>query len=101
MAARDYTYYDENNNPCKAPHDMQGWQWAEKMPEVEPVRCRGHKGLPYVAVTNENSERVAAVRVVAYKTRNPSKHECGAKCRNATGPNCECSCGGEHHGADA
>lgn len=25
-------------------------------------------------------------------------HNCGAKCRNATGPACECSCKGEHHG---
>lgn len=22
---------------------------------------------------------------------------CGAKCRNAVGPVCDCSCGGEHH----
>jgi hypothetical protein len=26
-------------------------------------------------------------------------HKCGAKCRNATGPACECSCRGKHHGA--
>lgn len=24
---------------------------------------------------------------------------CDARCRNATGPNCECPCGGEQHGA--
>ena len=101
MQARTYTYYDAANNVVKAPVDMQGWQWAEKMKGVEPVRCRGHQGLPYVACTNSDGDRVSAVRVVAYKNRNPSKHECGAKCRNATGPNCECSCGGEHHGADA
>lgn len=23
---------------------------------------------------------------------------CGGKCRNAKGPNCDCSCGGENHG---
>lgn len=28
-------------------------------------------------------------------------HVCGAACRNAKGHSCECSCGGEHHGADA
>lgn len=26
--------------------------------------------------------------------------KCGAKCINATGPNCECQCGGENHGAN-
>jgi hypothetical protein len=24
--------------------------------------------------------------------------KCGARCRNATGPNCDCSCGGHNHG---
>jgi hypothetical protein len=38
-------------------------------------------------------------RVVTYKS-NPSKHECDARCMNATGRtmNCECSCGGKNHG---
>ena len=26
-------------------------------------------------------------------------HVCSATCRNAKGPNCDCSCGGQHHGA--
>lgn len=26
------------------------------------------------------------------------KHTCDARCVNAIGPNCECSCGGENHG---
>jgi hypothetical protein len=24
--------------------------------------------------------------------------KCGASCRNATGPSCDCSCGGHNHG---
>lgn len=27
------------------------------------------------------------------------KHTCDARCLNAIGPNCECSCGGKNHGA--
>lgn len=27
-----------------------------------------------------------------------SDHKCGAKCMGATGPNCDCSCGGANHG---
>ena len=36
-------------------------------------------------------------------SRNPSKHECDARCINATGRvmNCECSCGGKNHGKGA
>lgn len=29
------------------------------------------------------------------------RHECGPRCMGATGPNCECSCGGANHGAGA
>lgn len=38
-------------------------------------------------------------RVVEYK-RSPSRHECDARCMNATGlvMRCECSCGGKNHG---
>ena len=25
-------------------------------------------------------------------------HECDARCTGATGPNCDCACGGENHG---
>lgn len=27
-----------------------------------------------------------------------TEHKCGAKCRHATGPTCDCSCGGKFHG---
>jgi hypothetical protein len=36
-------------------------------------------------------------RVIDYK-RNPSLHRCDARCQNAKGRSCECSCGGKHHG---
>ena len=37
-------------------------------------------------------------RKIFYKS-NPSLHKCDARCRHAKGHNCECSCGGEFHGA--
>lgn len=45
---------------------------------------------------------VAVERTVDYKA-NPSKHECDARCFNATGRTmkCECSCGGKNHGRGA
>jgi hypothetical protein len=30
--------------------------------------------------------------------KTPSLHKCDARCMGATGPNCECSCGGKNHG---
>lgn len=29
-----------------------------------------------------------------------SKHQCGARCTSATGPNCDCKCRGENHGSN-
>ncbi len=37
-------------------------------------------------------------RVISRKS-NPSNHKCDARCMNAKGSNCECSCGGDNHGA--
>lgn len=44
----------------------------------------------------------AVERTVNYKAR-PSRHECDARCMNATGRtmNCECACGGRNHGRGA
>lgn len=36
-------------------------------------------------------------RVIEFKS-NPSLHKCDARCRNARGHSCECSCGGQYHG---
>lgn len=45
---------------------------------------------------------ITATRVIEFKT-NPSRHECDARCMNATGRTmqCECSCGGKNHGRGA
>jgi len=36
---------------------------------------------------------------VIFRKANPSNHKCDSRCLNATGHNCECSCGGKFHGA--
>jgi hypothetical protein len=41
---------------------------------------------------------VALHRVI--EGRKASKHQCGARCTSATGPNCDCRCRGENHGRD-
>jgi hypothetical protein len=42
--------------------------------------------------------RVTVERKIERKP-NPSMHKCDARCLNATGFKCECSCGGKNHGA--
>lgn len=46
-----------------------------------------------------SGERVRATRRIEYKP-SPSRHQCDARCQNATGRimKCECSCGGRNHG---
>ena len=53
---------------------------------------RGWTGTAWVKVT----------RQVEFK-QNASRHECDARCMNATGlvMKCECSCGGKNHGRGA
>ena len=36
-------------------------------------------------------------RIINFKS-NPSLHKCDARCTNARGNSCECSCGGQYHG---
>ena len=45
-----------------------------------------------------DGSKVNATRAIERK-RNPSNHKCDARCLNATGFLCECSCGGKNHGA--
>lgn len=42
--------------------------------------------------------RHKTLRRIRYSTQ-ASRHTCDARCMAATGPNCECSCGGKNHGA--
>lgn len=74
--------------------------------ELQGVHERKGKLFGYVSkddlffVPGEGWKGYTAVeRTVEYKT-NPSRHECDARCVNATGRimKCECSCGGKNHG---
>lgn len=40
---------------------------------------------------------IPITRVISFGS-NPSLHKCDARCMNAKGHNCECSCGGANHG---
>lgn len=50
--------------------------------------------------TNIFGEQRANHRAVAMEVRGVKREDikCGGRCLVATGPDCECQCGGEHHG---
>lgn len=57
--------------------------------------------LVWYGFTAEDYDRTTPLtiaRSINYKVANPSLHKCSAKCQNATGPSCECECGGKNHG---
>ena len=89
---------------------MDNAEFARRFPGVKGRRYDSFSmwvGVPKDAgdaVYNRATQRWdhdfrAVDRVITYKS-NPSRHECDARCMNATGRtmNCECSCGGKNHG---
>jgi hypothetical protein len=62
---------------------------------IDPANPPTWNGTQWVGYVNVE-------RSIRYSS-NPSKHECDARCINATGRvmNCECSCGGKNHGKGA
>lgn len=56
------------------------------------------KRLVGYLVLDDASDPLPVTRKIYYK-KNPPLHKCDARCRNAKGHDCECSCGGQFHGA--
>jgi hypothetical protein len=56
--------------------------------------------LPEMDCFKNRGEWVPATRRIFFK-KNPSLHKCDARCQNAKGHDCECSCGGANHGKNA
>lgn len=69
--------------------------FAAAFPGVHGVKFDGFRKL--VGKT-DNGTLAPITRVINFKS-NPSLHKCDARCQNAKGGNCECSCGGANHGA--
>ena len=98
MAARTHTLYDANNNKLTYGGAMSPASYFEESTGMKAARFI--KGSGYMWGYRSDGTKTPVSRAVAFKNHNPSLHKCGAKCRNAQGPNCECSCGGEFHGVD-
>lgn len=64
-----------------------------------PANFSGYVGQPIFVAGQGWTPRIQADRIVEYKS-NPSRHDCDARCYNATGRTmkCECACNGKNHG---
>jgi len=83
-----YTYIAKcSKKGCKhavqrvLPREIDGF--TEKKHYLEPVRCPEHNTVMYFVRVNYVHKE---------------GHKCDARCMNARGHNCECSCGGVNHG---
>lgn len=87
---------------------MDNRKFASAYPDVKGRRYDGYAMQVGRPISNEPvwipgqgwvEVLLPVERVVQYKS-NPSRHECDARCTNATGRvmHCECSCGGKNHG---
>lgn len=91
---------------------MGNAEFAKRFPGVKGRRYDGYSmqvgspdGHPSVFVAGEgwnHGPLLPVERVITFKS-NPSRHECDARCMNASGRtmNCECACGGVNHGRAA
>lgn len=94
--------------------DVQGMANAEFAVKFPGIKGRRYDGFT-MQVARPASEKPVFVqgrgwtssllpveRIINFKS-NPSRHECDARCINASGRvmNCECKCGGKNHGRGA
>jgi hypothetical protein len=90
---------------------MENAAFAAAFPGIKGQRYDGYQKLvgfdegPDVCLPDRQSWSrdlyigAKPVTRVIYRPANPSNHKCGARCRHAKGSSCECSCGGQFHGA--
>lgn len=69
-------------------------EFAALFPNVRGVKYDSFSRMVGRAADNAI---VPITRRIFFKS-NPSLHKCGARCVNAKGHDCECSCGGANHG---
>lgn len=74
---------------------MDNAVFAATFPDVKGLRSDGFQ----MRVAKNADGALLPITRVIFRKANPSNHKCDARCRHAKGGNCECSCGGQFHGA--
>lgn len=70
-------------------------EFARRFPGVKGLKSDGYSRM---TIRDSEGNLTPVTRMILRKS-NPSNHKCDARCRNAKGHSCECSCGGKYHGA--
>jgi hypothetical protein len=93
---------------CGATHKIEGRVMEGRRGKQVDLVIRAHDGSVYITADNgSNSSEVVVpcgdhwcrLKCVMEGTKK-SKHACGARCTNATGPQCDCRCKGKNHGSN-
>jgi hypothetical protein len=101
MATASVKYFS-GTEQVQSPFGLDNKKFAAMFPGVTGKRYDSFSklvGFPSGArwtISGEGSKPVT--RVIDFK-KNPSLHKCDSRCRSAAGNSCECSCGGQFHGA--
>lgn len=92
--------YFNGDIQLNAIHGMDNAKFAAAFPGI--VGKRSDSFAKWVGVVPGTGTVLPVERIIEYKAF-ASKHECDARCINATGRimKCECSCGGKNHGKGA
>lgn len=79
-------------------HPMLNAKFAVMFPGVRGIRYDGYyMCVGYAHGATKDGNELPVTRKIEFKS-NPSLHKCDARCQNAKGRICECSCGGKYHG---
>ncbi len=92
--------YFNGATELKNPHGMANAEFAARFPGVKGKRFESFDRL--VAYIPGTRDVLPVERSIEYKS-SPSRHDCDARCYNATGKimRCECACGGKNYGLGA
>ena len=96
----NYKYFNDTKNGAielAFVTSMDNKEFNAKFSGVKGMRYDGYS--MWVGRNSVAEAYVPVTRKIEYK-KNPSKHECNAKCLNGNHNGmCECKCGGKNHGA--
>jgi hypothetical protein len=78
------------------PHGLDNAKFASSFPGIKGRKYDSFQRL--VGYRIGTKELLPVSRSIE-RPGNPSNHKCDARCLNARGFKCECSCGGKNHGS--
>ena len=88
-------YFNGTNELRGQRDDLRNADFAARFPGVVGLRS---DSFSKITIRDQEGNRHPVTRMI-FRKANPSNHKCDARCRNAKGHSCECSCGGKFHGA--